>query len=222
MTQASERFAAARRFSVALVVAAIALLAVAGTAGAHEHRHVADDQFHMTVGFLEEPALQNEPNGLSLRVTSAHEDDAGVEGLQETLQAEVIYGGQTMPLDLEPAFNDPGHYVAHFIPTATGAYTFRIFGTIEGNAVDESFTGGPTTFSEVASTESMMFPAPSPAEDPVALAADAQDSADGARTLAVVGIVVGLLGLVAGVLGAFLALRARMPAAGAPVRAKAD
>ena len=38
-------------------------------------------------------------------------------------------------LELEPVFNDPGHYRAIFFPTATGAYTFHVTGEIEGRAV---------------------------------------------------------------------------------------
>jgi hypothetical protein len=135
---------------------------------AHEHREVAGGQYELTVGFLNEPAFVNQQNGLSLRVVALAGDgatapaDAGtpVEGLTDTVEATVIYGDQEMELELEPVFNDPGHYRAIFFPTAPGAYTFHITGEIEGSEIDETFTSGPETFSEVEPIEPYQFPKP--------------------------------------------------------------
>ncbi len=126
---------------------------------AHEHREVADGQYELTIGFLDEPAYVNLKNGLSVRVVTV-DGEQPVEGLEDTLEAEVIYGDQSMSLELEPVFNDPGHYRAIFFPTATGAYTFHITGEIEGNEIDEEFTSGPETFSEVEPIEPLQFPKP--------------------------------------------------------------
>lgn len=209
---------AVRRLLPATTLAALAMLLTAGIAGAHEHRHVADDHYEMVVGFLNEPAVQNQLNGLSVRV-NVHDEDAaedapavGVEGLAGTLQAEVTFGGQTMPLTLEPAYNDPGHYEAFFIPTGVGAYTFRIFGAIDGNQIDETFTAGPETFSEVAPSDNLLFPKVAGSiADATAAAQDAQDSADSANTLAIVGLVVGAAGLIFGLAGLGMAMQARKP-----------
>jgi hypothetical protein len=129
-------------------------------ANAHEHRHVVDEKYELTVGFLEEPAFVGEKNGLSLRVVTVGEGDETepVVGLQETLQAEVIFGDQSMPLELSPVFNDLGHYQSVFFPTAEGDYTFRVWGEIEGNAIDESFTSSPEGFDSVHSREPLEFP----------------------------------------------------------------
>ncbi len=126
---------------------------------AHEHREVADGQYELTIGFLDEPAYVNLKNGLSVRVVTV-DGEQPVEGLEDTLEAEVIYGDQSMSLELEPVFNDPGHYRAIFFPTATGAYTFHITGEIEGHEIDEEFTSGPETFSEVEPIEPLQFPKP--------------------------------------------------------------
>jgi hypothetical protein len=195
---------------IAVSVAAILLLGLAATASAHEHREVGDYEF--TVGFNVEPALINEPNALSLDVQLGHGDDGTpVEGLQETLEAEVIFGGETKDLELRARFGQPGAYTADIIPTQEGAYSFRIFGTIEGTEIDETFTGGPDTFSEVASTESIAFPATAAEADDSAnnAVSDAQDTADSARTLAIVGIIAGVLGLAAGAAGIMMAMNAR-------------
>jgi hypothetical protein len=156
---------------VLLVVAAFAL--TVPTASAHEERDVADGQYQIVVGFLDEPAVVGEKNGLSLRVTKpagpgatpaaegTEHEAAGVpvEGLEATLTAEVIYGDQRMDLQLYSLapIGDPGAYVSYFIPTAEGAYSFHISGDIEGVTIDETFSGEPVAF-EVWPREPLEFP----------------------------------------------------------------
>jgi hypothetical protein len=200
----------ARRL-IAVAISAVLLLGLAATASAHEHREVGDYEF--TVGFTGEPALVGEPNGLSLDVQLGHGDDGTpVEGLQETLDAQVMFAGETKPLELRARFGQPGSYVADLLPTAEGTYSFRIFGTIEGADIDETFTGGPDTFSEVESTESIAFPAVAAADEDSgesSAVSEAQDTADSARTLAIIGIIAGVLGLAAGAAGVMIAMNAR-------------
>jgi hypothetical protein len=160
-----------RRSLIAGAFGTVAAALIAFTpigASAHEHRTVGDYEF--VVGFLNEPAVSGELNGLDLRVSQpsaatptadASADGAPVEGLETTLQAEVIYGDQKMTLTLEAAYNAPGHYEAYFIPTAAGDYSFHVFGTINGTAVDETFTSGPDTFSTVIDRSTLEFPAAS-------------------------------------------------------------
>jgi len=143
--------------SIGLALMLTASFALTGSA--HEHRKVANDKYELTVGFLDEPAFVNEKNGLSLRVATVN-GEKPVEGLVDTLKAEVIYGDQKMQLELETVFNDPGHYRSVFFPTATGAYSFHLTGDIEGNAIDETFEPGPDTFSEVEPIEPLQFPKP--------------------------------------------------------------
>jgi len=186
------------------------LLGLAATASAHEHREVGD--YELTVGFTGEPALVNEPNGLDLRVQLGHGDDGTpVEGLQDTLDAEISFAGETKELELRARFGQPGAYTSDIIPTAEGAYTFRIVGTIEGMEIDETFTSGPETFAEVQSTDEIAFPAVETGADDGSSSAvsEAQDTADSARTLAIIGIIVGVLGLAAGAAGVMMALNAR-------------
>ncbi len=147
------------RLLASLGLALVLATTFVSVGSAHEHREVADGQYELTIGFLDEPAYVNLKNGLSVRVVTV-DGEQPVEGLEDTLEAEVIYGDQSMSLELEPVFNDPGHYRAIFFPTATGAYTFHITGEIEGNEIDEEFTSGPETFSEVEPIEPLQFPKP--------------------------------------------------------------
>lgn len=198
-----------RRILAAGMIALMTLALGAAVASAHEHREVGE--YELTVGFWTEPAIADEPNGLSLDVQLGHGDEGTpVEGLEETLQAEVLFGGETRPLELRAAFGTPGRYRSDFIPSEPGTYSFRIYGSIEGMELDETFTGGPDTFSEVESKDALNFPAVADSgAETVAAVEDAQDTADSARTLAIIGIVVGVLGLLLGAGGLVMARNAR-------------
>src|SRR3990172_6890033 len=147
------------RFSVYLPAAALAVIglafAMAGGASAHEERMVGE--YEVEVGFNEEPALVNQLNGVFLSVVK---EDVPVEGLDESLKVEVIVGGGAAKKELSFAAieDEPGSYVAAFLPTVTGDYTFRIFGEIDGTAIDESFESGPGRFDSVESLDEVAFP----------------------------------------------------------------
>jgi hypothetical protein len=133
---------------------------------AHETRDVLGGKYHLVVGFLDEPAYTGFKNSLDLRVTdnalptpaAGETATNGVEGLESTLQVEIIYGDQKKTLTLEPRFRTPGAYNAWVIPMAAGDYTFHIFGTINGEAIDENFTSSPEGFGAVEDAASIQFP----------------------------------------------------------------
>ncbi|MGH8245745.1 MAG: hypothetical protein ACREUU_04865, partial [Gammaproteobacteria bacterium] len=54
-------------------------------------------------------------------------------------------------------------------------YTFRIFGDLEGEQIDESFSSGPETFSSVDDVSELQFP------NKLSSNADLQDSIDTLR-----------------------------------------
>ncbi len=154
---------------VAMLALGCALLSLPSTASAHETREVADGQIRMVVGFMNEPVFAGDKSGLEFWVTetagatpAADEETEGtpVEGLAETLQAEVIYGDQTMALPLTAMWDEPGGYYSVFFPTESeGDYTFRIYGTIGDTEIDETFTSGPETFGPIQDPEPLRFPA---------------------------------------------------------------
>jgi hypothetical protein len=172
-----------------------------GTVAAHESREVGD--LTMVVGFLDEPVYVGQKSGLDLRISRGEEP---VEGLEETLQAEVIFEDQARALEISPSFGDPGAYRSVFIPTAAGPYTFRIFGEVDGESIDESFTAGPDTFGEIQDTAGNQFPVVLPAAADVARDAEA---GAGAATTATLALGLGAAGLVAGVVALGLALARR-------------
>lgn len=156
------------RLFALFVAVAVAASLTGSRASAHEVRVVGDGQYELVVGFLDEPAFVGEKNGLDLRVSKlpvpgeatpeaggatpvagGEVETTPVEGLESTLQAEVIYGDQRLALTLDTVYNEPGAYASHFFPMAEGDYSFHITGTIEGLAIDETFTSGPETFSPI-------------------------------------------------------------------------
>ncbi len=150
-----------------LVGMAVAPLAV----DAHGGRTVGDGKFEMVVGFLDEPVYAGDKSGLDLMVTYApqglatpgaasHEGGgAPVVGLEETLNAEVIFGDQRLDLPLSAAWDEEGAYYSIFFPSQSGDYTFHITGEIEGVAIDESFTSSRDGFGAVRDPEPVTFPA---------------------------------------------------------------
>ncbi|MBA2518674.1 MAG: hypothetical protein H0V24_03330 [Chloroflexia bacterium] len=163
----------------ALAAAVTLTLVLAVPVLAHEHREILDGRYEITIGFLNEPAFVGEQNGLFLQVVdltaddgeaAAGEDEAAEEGdhgagepvigLDQTLQAEVIFGDQTMVLELSPMGGELGSYQSVFFPTAVGDYTFRLIGELDGNTIDESFTSAPDGFDSVQAVEALQFPQP--------------------------------------------------------------
>ena len=154
-----------------------------------------------------------------------------VEGLEGNLQVEVTHvaTGTSRTFDLEAAWGDPGHYVAGVIPTASGVYEFRIFGSIEGTPIDETFVsaGGGGDFDDIQSSADLQFPEQLPelrevvgaaqgardiaqqAQD-AALAAQAGGDGDGSvDALTVVALIIGIVGALLGAGGVYLAVQAR-------------
>ena len=217
-------FAAASALTVLLLTPAPAL--------AHEGRKLGD--LEMVVGWGTEPALASQVN--SALILLVHHGEPVVD-LGNTLEFEVTFGDQTQQFPIEPffepgEFGTPGDYRAWFIPTRPGQYTFHFFGTIDGEDVDETFTPGPGGFEEVESSQSVQFPEQDPSTGELAeridrveprlassiddVQADVQTNADdasSAKTLGLVGIVVGAVGLIVAIVALVVSGRQRKGAA---------
>ena len=176
------------RIGRAAVLAAALLAISAGMALAHEEREVGD--FTFEVGFIDEPVFTGQKSGLEFFVSRGEEP---VEGLEETLQAEVTFGSQTRDLEISPRFGEPGAYESVFFPTAAGPYTFRIYGEVEGSTIDESFTSSAEGFGEVEELAGGQFPVQFPATADVVRDAEAGAAAATQSTIALALAVAALL-----------------------------
>ena len=143
-----------RLITAAMMLFAAMLLVPLVSVSAHEERVVATN-YSFVVGFINEPAVQNDTNGLSLSITRA---GAPVLAASDTLRAQVILADQTRDLTLLPAFGKAGVYESVFIPTQPGDYTFRVYGQLEGVAIDESFTSPPGGSDSVRMRSDLEFP----------------------------------------------------------------
>ena len=188
---------------LAIGALALAFAAIAAPASAHERRQVGD--YELVVGWWEEPAFAYQPNGPEVTITKG--DRPVNEGVD--LDVEVGFGGKTLPLTLEPAFvvgvfGEEGSYSADIVPTRPGTYTYHITGTLEGQEIDETFTSGPETFSDIEDPGELAFPAEDPnnaelaarLEDDSERLGETEDAASSARTFGYAGTGLGLLALV--------------------------
>ena len=197
----------------ALASAFILLIAVPALAhGEYDHGGIA-----IATGFQTEPAYVGQPNAVELEITKGGKPVTDVG--QGDLKVGVSFGGQSTALSLQPNFEvgewgTPGDYIASFIPTQPGKYTFTVDGTVAGEQIKYSMTSGPSTFSEVEDPAPAMFPpvdAPSTADlnaklDAASTRTDAsisaaQDAAASAKTVAIVAVVAALIAIVLAVIG---------------------
>jgi hypothetical protein len=213
------------------IAAAASVLLLATPASAHEDRTIG--KFEVAVGFAQEPAYAGQPNAVQMFM---NENGKPVTDLTDELQVVIAVGDLTSePFTFEPAFEigefgTPGDYRANFVPSQPGAYTFTISGTFHGEKFnDEAFTSGPKTFADVTDINSASFPqVTSPSNQELATRIDqesartatavkaaqaagttAGDDASGARTIGMIGFVVGALGLVTAIYAASVVRKTR-------------
>jgi hypothetical protein len=217
--------------TAAATLAALLIPLVAGPAAAHEEQAVG--KYHFVVGFGDEPAYAGEKNSVQLILADAK--DKPVIDLGNTLKVEVTTGSaEPLEMAMEPffevgEFGTPGDYRAFFIPTAPGSYSFHFTGTIKGQRIDQTFKSGPQTFSDIEDPAQVQYPVKQPTGGQLATRADrettrinaaltqerdqAKDDAASARTLAIIGLIVGALGLVAAIVALARGRRPTAPAA---------
>src|SRR5215207_950648 len=208
--------------AAALAVLLMPLLAV--PASAHGEHKV--DKYTFVVGFGTEPGYAGVTNSVQVTITNNGKPVTDAKGLKVAVST-----GDAEPrqMALEPYFGDdfgePGDYRAFFIPTAPGAYTFKLTGSLGGKKIDQSYTSGKDGFAEIVDPSEAQYPAPEPtgsqlttrldretARINAALAADreaADDEVASARRMATIGLAVGALGLLAAIAVGVLALRRR-------------
>jgi hypothetical protein len=149
-------------------VTAGSLLALLSAPIVAAHTHVDVGEFHLEVGWLNEPALVGQPNAVQL--TIANHDESPVTDLgADDLKVVVSTAGQDSDaLALTPAFDAEegegplGEYHAALVPTAPGDYSFHFTGSIHGTAVDVTLKSGPETFDSVEGTSDLEFPVKQP------------------------------------------------------------
>ncbi len=198
----------------ALSGAALLIVVIApGTALAHERRTVANGKYDVVVGWDVEAAYADMKNGASIRIMEAGTTNA-VTGAEKTLKLVIRQGASTQTFPLRAVFGQNGYYVADIVPTRVGDYRWAFTGDINGAAVDETFDTADGKFDAVQPQTALQFPVPlgDPAQTAASVQA-AQADAQSARTLAFVGIGVGVIGLLAAIAALLTRSRTGSPAA---------
>jgi hypothetical protein len=117
---------------------------------AHESRlySIGNKDYWITIGSIDEPVFVDDKSGAEAFISTADptnplDSDANgtkmMEGLEKTLKFEISAGDKKKVFEMEPAWNDPGHYEAVFYPTIETTYTYRLFGTINNVTVSFDF-----------------------------------------------------------------------------------
>jgi hypothetical protein len=201
--------------AIALAIVFPATLVCLPAAPALAHEEKKDGAYDLLVGFGNEPAYLGEQNFVQIFI---HDASGKPVTNINTLEVAVEAQGKSMNLAVEPSFDRDsglgtvGEYDASFIPTALGKYTFHLTGSIKGQTIDDSFTSGPETFSEVEDPATVQFPNKVPTLEAVATRlvqeshrtseqidaaqANADSAASTAKTIAWIGVILGALGLI--------------------------
>jgi hypothetical protein len=215
----------ARRIGAIFMFSVLSTLVATSLAQAHIVKQVGP--YSVAIGWVKEPTYVGEQNAVQVVIKNAKgEPVRDLSG--DDLKVVVSVGGKDSdPMALEPTFDEdtglgiPGDYEAPLIPTALGAYTFHVTGSIHGTALDEKATASDTTFDEVVAPTAIQFPAALPPLDELvtriertdARAGDAQSAADDAGGMALIALIAGIstggLGILLGLIGIVLAIRAR-------------
>jgi hypothetical protein len=138
---------------VALFLAATLLLSFLAfsTTSVIAHEEVIVGNISIVGGWVDEPPLVNQLNGIVMIITNASNGQPinnAVAQLEVTLQK----GTESRPLEFQPA-EEAGTYTATIFPTQTGQYAIVMRGTIAGQAID-----GQMQIEDVEDTTRFNFP----------------------------------------------------------------
>jgi hypothetical protein len=222
-------------FRVLAAAAGMVLALATSLAVASAHFVFTAGKYRIAIGWQNEPAFGTdtyvgEQNAIQVFVDVASADNPkgtpvstlNADCTHPDFQVTVTVGTTTSsPFCPAPAYDgDTGNgrldeYDYPLIPTVVGTYKFHIFGTIDGTAIDQTITSGPTTFDSIADSSSVEFPVAVPAVADIATKVDAvnqratsalqsaqtassaastaKNSASSATTLAIVALVVAVV-----------------------------
>ena len=96
---------------------------------AFAHETVTAGNYQIEIGWLTEPPISGQMNGIVVNITQGAEEQP-VEDVSD-LVVSVVYGDQTRALLLQPLGEDtPGQFVAPILPTIPGQYTVQLSGKL--------------------------------------------------------------------------------------------
>ena len=138
---------------------------------AYGHTVDAVGEYRVEIGWMNEPVVSGETNGIEFYVSpltpcsenlepikcaESQEFQNGIEGLKKTVKMQLIYKDESITLPLSPDHDVPGKYYAFINPTVSGFYQANVLGTI--NETPISLSMHPP---KVAERSYIEFPEPS-------------------------------------------------------------
>lgn len=181
------------------VITAVFTILILTAANANAHTRIELDQYAIIVGWVDEPVIVGERNAIVVevrRIIEGSDNEPPVEGVEATLDLELIYAGNNFRANLNPT-EEPGVYTAELFPTVRGQYSVRLFGAIEEMDVDE--TVDPE---EVLPASRLQFPEVEPDIFTLQARLDVMEAeARTSRLFAYAGVVIGMIGSLLGALG---------------------
>ena len=122
------------------------ILIIPGFGIAFGHTIDSVDNYRLEIGWMNEPIVSGETNGIELFVSPLEPDldlknqifQNGVPGLEKSLKVQLVFQDHKITLPLEADHNIPGKYYAFVNPTISGYYQANILGTIGESAVSLS------------------------------------------------------------------------------------
>jgi hypothetical protein len=115
------------------------------------HVEVVFGDISIVGGWVNEPPLVNQLNGIVLTITQVSNGQP-VNNAFAQLDITLQKGTEARPLELQPT-EEPGVYTATILPTQTGQYAIVMRGTIAGQAIN-----GQIEIEDVEDTARFTFP----------------------------------------------------------------
>jgi hypothetical protein len=134
---------------IAVIIPLVFAFSLPIVASAHERQvfEINGKQYQIIIGSIGEPVVVDDKSGVEIRVSTLP-SNTPVEGLQDTLRAELIAGDKKRELPFEAIYNSPGAYKAPFYPTVATTLSYRVFGDIDGTPFDVTFACQPAGHAE--------------------------------------------------------------------------
>jgi hypothetical protein len=169
----------------------LCMMALANVRQALAHARVELGPYVLIVGWENEPVIVGERNAIVIEVT---EEGVPVEGLESSLDVEVLYAGRTFSGNLAPT-STPGLYAVELLPTVRGQYTVHLEGVIGNINIDEMAEP-----EEVLPASVLEFPESQPETRALQEEIAELDSRlQTAYNLAIIGVALGVIGVSVGV-----------------------
>ena len=124
----------------------LSILIIPGFSLAFGHTIDSVDNYRLEIGWMNEPVVSGETNGIELFVSPLEPDldlknqifQNGIPDLEKSLKMQLVFEDHKITLPLEADHNIPGKYYAFVNPTISGYYQANILGTIGESTVSLS------------------------------------------------------------------------------------